>query len=101
MVLFIYRDVLKSIELSNSKINGVILLMNGSNQEIIAQDNLLKSGFSPEDSCPNRYSDSGSCPLKPWNPYGTNILLESWSFPIFIIHDQTTINEIQDVRIIN
>lgn len=74
--------------------------MNGSNQEIVAQDNLQKSGFSPEDSCPNRYSDSGSCPLEPWNPYGTNILLESWSFPIFVIHDQTTINEIQDVRII-
>lgn len=70
--------------------------MNGTNNE-----NAFQNGFSPEDKCPNRYSDISSCPKKPWNPYGSNILLKSWSFPIFIIHDENTTKEIIDVRMIN
>lgn len=100
MILFTCSEVLKSIESSNSKVNGVLLLMNGTNQEVINKHNLLQKGFSPEDKCPNRYSDSSSCPAQPWNPYGTNILLENWSFPIFVIYNQTSINEIKDVRMI-
>lgn len=60
-------------------------------------DSLLTKGFSPEDKCPNRYSDTSSCPSVPWNPNGTNILLENWSFPIFVIYDQKVIKEITDV----
>lgn len=93
--------MLLNIESSNSKINGILLLLNGTNQEMIANDNLLENGFSPEDTCPNRYTDSGSCPMQPWNPHGSSILLESWSFPIFVINDQSTINEIIDVRLIS
>lgn len=74
--------------------------MNGSNQEVINNNDLLQTGFSPEDKCPNHYSDKNSCPVQPWNPYGSNILLENWSFPIFIIYDDKTIKEIVDVRII-
>lgn len=78
-----------------------MLLMNGSIQEVINNDNLLKNGFSPEDKCPNHYSNINSCSTKPWNPYGTNILLENWSFPIFVVYDQNKINDIIDVRLIN
>ncbi|XP_029345849.1 nicastrin [Acyrthosiphon pisum] len=94
------REVLQSIELS-AKVNGIMLLMNGTEQEVINNDNLQNTGFSPEDTCPNRYSDVNSCPMKPWNPYGTDILLKSWSFPIFVVYDQNTIKDIIDVRLIN
>lgn len=77
-----------------------MLLMNGTNQEVINNNDLLNNGFSPEDTCPNRYSDSSSCPKVPWNPYGSNIILKSWSFPIFIVYNQNTIKEIIDVRIL-
>lgn len=79
----------------------MMLLMNGTDQEVINYDNLANTGFSPEDTCPNRYSGISSCPSQPWNPYGTDILLKSWSFPIFVVYNQNTIKEITDVRIIN
>lgn len=75
--------------------------MNGTNHEVINNDDLLKHGFSPEDTCPNRYTDSSSCPKTPWNPYGSSILLRNWSFPIFIVYDQNTIKEVVDVRVLN
>jgi len=78
-----------------------MLLMNGTEEEVINNDNLQNNGFSPEDTCPNRYSGVNSCPMKPWNPYGTDILLKSWSFPIFVVYDQDTIKNIVDVRIIS
>lgn len=71
--------------------------MNISNHEVMTD--LFTNGFSPEDTCPNRYSDTSSCPSPPWNPNGSSILLKSWSFPIFVIYDQNTINEITDVSI--
>ncbi|XP_050440405.1 nicastrin [Adelges cooleyi] len=86
-------QVLQSIELNTTKINGVVLLMNGTNREIIDADNLQTMGFTPEDTCPNRYSSSTSCPMSPWNPHGSSILLKGWSFPIFIIYDKETIKE--------
>jgi len=98
--LFICREVLQSIELS-ARVNGIILLINGTDQEVINNDNLQNNGFSPEDTCPNRYSDVNNCPMKPWNPYGTDILLKSWSFPIFVVFDENTIKDIIDVRKIN
>ncbi|CAH1736880.1 nicastrin [Aphis gossypii] len=89
------REVLQDIELS-TKVNGIMLLMNGTEEEVINNDNLQNNGFSPEDTCPNRYSGVSSCPMKPWNPYGTDILLKSWSFPIFVVYDQDTIKNIVD-----
>lgn len=94
-------SVLQKIESNNNKVNGVLLLMNGTNQEVIDTDNLLKTGFSPEDTCPNRYSGVSSCNAsQPWNSYGTDILLKNWDFPIFVVHDISSIKEIIDVRII-
>lgn len=78
-----------------------MLLMNDINQTVTDNDDLLESGFSPEDSCPNRYSNGDSCPKNPWNPYGTDILLKNWSFPIFVVSNQSTIKEITDVRMMN
>lgn len=98
MFLSICRKVLQKIETSNRKVNGIMLLMNDSNKTGIDNDKLLQNGFSPEDSCPNRYSGEDSCPNNPWNPYGTDILLKSWSFPIFVVFNQNTIKEITDVR---
>ncbi|VVC32764.1 Hypothetical protein CINCED_3A001406 [Cinara cedri] len=87
------KKVLGSIE-SSKVVNGVLLLINMTNHEVM--NDLQTNGFSPEDTCPNRYSDTSSCPNVPWNPNGTNILLENWSFPIFIISDQNAIKEITD-----
>lgn len=75
--------------------------MNGTNREIIDADNLQTMGFTPEDTCPNRYSSSTSCPMSPWNPHGSSILLKGWSFPIFIIYDKETIKEMFNVSISN
>ncbi|XP_050535168.1 nicastrin isoform X2 [Daktulosphaira vitifoliae] len=92
-----YIDTLKKIELSDQKINGVLLLINGTYDKVIANDKLQMMGFSPEDICPNRVSSSTHCPSTlPWNPFGSGILLEGWDFPIFVINDIETIKEIQN-----
>lgn len=67
------------IRLKNTNnINGVLLARN------ISQE--YPDFYSPEDTCPNRYSSYKKCNEKyVWNPYGSSILLEDWPFPMFYI----------------
>lgn len=66
-------DVLRRFKDSHN-VNGVLLTRNTSLER--------PSSYSPEDSCPNRYSGFKSCD-EPWNPYGSSLLLEDWPFPMF------------------
>lgn len=61
------------------------------------------SGFSPEDSCPNRYSglkEEACAAGDSWNPQGSSLFFEDWGFPMAYIKDLNTINDIRDVRIV-
>ena len=68
------RDTL--LRLRNTKnINGILLA------------NITESRpsfYSPDDTCPNRYSGAKKCnDVKPWNPHGSSLLVDDWPFPIF------------------
>ncbi|XP_014210820.1 nicastrin [Copidosoma floridanum] len=76
---------LKRFAISNN-VNGVLLTRNMSLDR--------PASYSPEDSCPNRYSGYKSCD-KPWNPYGSSILLEDWPFPMFYVQDQEMLKQIK------
>lgn len=65
---------LKQLEMTK-KVNGVLLY----------KTHKRPSSYSPEDTCPNRYSGYKSCDTN-WNPYGSSILLQDWSFPIFYLY---------------
>jgi nicastrin len=61
---------------NTNNINGILLIKNNS------QDYPLK--YSPEDQCPNRYSSYKKCNIsKPWNQFGSALLIEDWPFPMF------------------
>lgn len=61
---------------NTDNINGVLLTKNTSHER--------PSKYSPEDKCPNRYSGYKKCnDMKPWNPFGSALLMEDWPFPMF------------------
>lgn len=69
------RDTLIRLRDTNN-INGVLLAKN------ISQDRPFD--YSPEDTCPNRYSGYKKCDdTKPWNPFGSALFIEDWPFPMF------------------
>ncbi|EFN84844.1 nicastrin [Harpegnathos saltator] len=71
-----------------NNINGVLLAKN------ISQDR--PSDYSPEDECPNRYSGYKKCNnKKPWNPFGSALLMEDWPFPMFYTDNQTVLEAIK------
>ncbi|XP_015123019.1 nicastrin [Diachasma alloeum] len=81
------KDVLHRLRGTNN-INGILLAKNSSHS--------LPSSYSPEDTCPNRYSGSKACDAaKPWNPWGNNILHEDWPFPMFYVQNDTLLHEIR------
>jgi len=60
---------------NTNNINGVLLIRNVSYNI---------SSYSPDDQCPNRYSGYKKCnETKPWNPWGSALLMEDWPFPMF------------------
>lgn len=85
----------------SGKVSGVILMV-----EEDFDPATLTSGFSGEKKCPNEelgmYSASanpdyaGYCHKKPWNPDGTSLLYMNWNFPIFLVDNQTSINNVID-----
>ncbi|XP_016844807.1 nicastrin [Nasonia vitripennis] len=79
-------DVLKKFKDSHN-VNGVLLTRNTSLER--------PSSYSPEDSCPNRYSGFKSCE-EPWNPYGSSLLLEDWPFPMFYMQDEKALEKIKE-----
>ncbi|EZA58167.1 Nicastrin [Ooceraea biroi] len=71
-----------------NNINGVLLAKNNSQE--------LPSEYSPEDTCPNRYSSYKKCDdLRPWNPFGSALLMEDWPFPMFYTENQTVLQAIK------
>lgn len=69
------RNTLVRLRNTNN-INGVLLTRNISRER--------PSSYSPEDTCPNQYSGYKKCnKMKPWNPFGSALLMEDWSFPMF------------------
>lgn len=80
----------------SSRINGVLLVQKS------ARENIPK--FSPEDTCPNRYSGLAAppkgqdvCEPQPWNPSTvySRISMFKWSLPIFFTDDEQTIDEVE------
>ena len=84
-------DTLKKLK-SSEKINGVLLLGVNETNEILK----APTQFSGDATCPNKrsslYKNSPNC--QKWNPYGDGLLLEDWSFPIFLIDDEVKVNQL-------
>ncbi|XP_043262601.1 nicastrin isoform X1 [Colletes gigas] len=73
---------------NTNNINGVLLAKNVSHVRL--------DHYSPEDTCPNRYSGYTRCnDVNPWNPFGSFLLMEDWPFPMFFIENQTLIEAIK------
>lgn len=71
---------LKRFKNSNN-VNGILLVRD--------RNSIRPASYSPDDTCPNRYSGATSC-KESWNPYGSSLLLEDWPFPMFytqVTHD--------------
>lgn len=83
------RNVLLSLK-NSKKVSGILLAVNGTKDR--------PPSFSPDDTCPNRYSGlEGSCEQSdPWNPEGTALLLEDWGMPIFVVRDTEVVNKIYE-----
>lgn len=69
------NDTLSRLRNTNN-INGVLLARNTSVER--------PSHYSPDDTCPNRYSGVKECD-KPWNPQGSSLLVQDWPFPMFYL----------------
>ncbi|XP_011877502.1 PREDICTED: nicastrin [Vollenhovia emeryi] len=73
---------------NTNNINGVLLTKNISHERPLE--------YSPEDSCPNRYSGYKGCnETSPWNPLGSALLMEDWPFPMFYTENQTILEAIK------
>lgn len=60
---------------NTNNINGVLLTRNTNKRPPM---------YSPEDTCPNRYSGYKKCnSTNPWNSVGSALLMEDWPFPMF------------------
>ncbi|XP_076277528.1 nicastrin [Lasioglossum baleicum] len=71
-----------------NNVNGVLLAKN------ISQP--YPDSYSPEDTCPNRYSGYKNCTeTSPWNPHGSSLLMEDWPFPMFYIENETKIEDVK------
>lgn len=71
-----------------NNINGILLTKNISEER--------PSFYSPDDTCPNRYSGYKACnDVKPWNPSGSALLVKDWPFPMFYMENQTYIEDIR------
>ena len=77
--------------------------MLGVNETFVEYDLKPPTSFSGDSKCPNShsslYSDGsvescGANPNNPWNPFGSGILLEDWSFPIFLIDNPKSVQEL-------
>ncbi|XP_020292273.1 nicastrin-like, partial [Pseudomyrmex gracilis] len=71
-----------------NNISGVLLTRNISEER--------PHEYSPEDQCPNRYSGLKKCTSKkPWNPFGSALLMEDWPFPMFYTENQTVLEAVK------
>ncbi|XP_049941555.1 nicastrin isoform X2 [Schistocerca serialis cubense] len=71
------RDVLLPLR-DSGKVSGVLLAYDTATD--------LPQHYSPDDTCPNRYSGQKKCDDNaPWNPEGMGLLQIDWGFPMFYI----------------
>lgn len=71
------KNVVTRLDATNN-INGILITKNSSQA--------FPSSYSPEDTCPNKYSGIQTCDdNKIWNPWGNGFLLKDWKFPIFYV----------------
>ncbi|XP_066149210.1 nicastrin [Euwallacea fornicatus] len=65
---------------------------------ILHPNNEKLKHFSHENKCPNERFSAGSaqCPVKGWNPLGTDLLYQDIPFPMFYLEDENKINIIKD-----
>ena len=90
-------EVLTKVQNSNGKINGVIVLWD-------ERKDVTPDSFSGQAVCPNDllslYKDKEShknfCEKTPWNPSGDNMLFRNYDFPIFLLTDTTSIDNLTD-----
>ena len=81
------RKTLSQLRDTNN-VNGVLLVKNITEPR--------PNVYSPEDTCPNRYSGYKKCnDESPWNPAGSSLLMEDWPFPMFYTDNQTLIEAIK------
>ena len=81
----------------SGKVNGMILMgVNNNNPMLQAPEQ-----HSDDSKCPNSMSSlykntAQACPARsqPWNPAGSEILMKDWSFPIFLVDNQTMIEKL-------
>ncbi|KAK0078070.1 hypothetical protein PV326_009606, partial [Microctonus aethiopoides] len=82
------QNIIERLEATNI-INGILVTKNSSEEN--------PSSYSPEATCPNKYSSHKMCDVKnPWNPLGNNFLLKDWKFPIFYIENNDLVMKIKD-----
>ncbi|XP_066955475.1 nicastrin [Macrobrachium rosenbergii] len=84
----------------SGKVSGVVVLVH----EGFDPEKMLTSGFSGDYPCPNEeyglYNHSSDteytsyCQKNPWNPPGSALLYSNWDFPIFLIDNQTSVDNI-------
>ena len=85
---------------NSGKLSGIVLL--GVNESFVEYDLKAPTTYSGDSKCPNRYSSlyssasEESCGSKSrsWNPDGSGILLEDWSFPIFFIDNSESVRDL-------
>ncbi|XP_045626473.1 LOW QUALITY PROTEIN: nicastrin [Procambarus clarkii] len=96
---FLIPEVLQQAQHSG-KVSGVVVMLPQD------YDPGMTSNFSGESQCPNHwlglYSNSSTskyadhCWNNPWNPNGNSLLYMSWNFPIFLVDNQTSIQNIKN-----
>lgn len=80
----------------SERVNGVFVMQSPSRSPL--------ENFSPEDTCPNRYSGLANptskretCnEKKPWNPFGNMMSMYKWKMPVFFTSDNETINLVKN-----
>ena len=97
---FMTVEVLQQAQ-DSGKVSGVMLMV-----EDDFDPSSLHTGFSGEAPCPNEelgmYSASQNqeyaqyCQKKPWNTNGTSLLYMNWDFPIFLVDNQTSIDNVME-----
>ena len=81
---------------SSGKIDGILLFgANSTQNDDLGVDLAPPTQYSDDSSCPNEgssYYKEQACTKNIWNPFGSDILMEDWSFPIFLVddHDKVT-----------
>ncbi|XP_070549321.1 nicastrin-like isoform X2 [Ptychodera flava] len=82
--------------MNSGKISGVMVIHTEDSDP-------PSSGFSPEHTCPNdnfglytenKHPDYSHCKKTEWNPLGSGLSFEDYDFPIFVMTNQSEVNNL-------